>query len=148
MTLTIATAIDVDASVEAAWDVLVDLKAYAKWNPYLVRVQGDAVRGTEIVVHSDNGGESPLVQQVNVTLLDPPVEMRWEGGLPDRNAFRGDHRWVIERRDGNGCRLRHFELFDGTMAADILATHGTRITANFERFNQAFRDRVHALALG
>jgi uncharacterized protein YndB with AHSA1/START domain len=40
--ITIETEILINADIEHVWAVLTDYAAYADWNPYLVRVDGEA----------------------------------------------------------------------------------------------------------
>lgn len=138
---TIATKILIAAPPAAVWAALIDYPRYTAWNPYLVQVEGAAVRDTTIIVHAvAMSGMPPLVQPVTVVAADFPT-MRWEGGVPDRAAFKGDHWWTLEPL-GTGTLLRHFEHFSGSRAADILSQHRDTIRGNFERFNNALCDHL------
>lgn len=138
--LTIETDVLIAAPPAAVWAALTDYPGYADWNPYLVRVEGAAAAGADIVVHSvPLPGQPPMLATVRVVGVEFPA-MRWEGGLADRSQFRGDHHWVLAA-EGDGTRLRHFEHFDGALAADILARHGDTIRAAFIRFNVALKAR-------
>lgn len=142
----IETRVTVEAPIETVWAALTDLGRYADWNPYLIRVEGEAEPGETIRVHAVTPGRAePLVQDVRVVEA-APFAMRWEGGLPDRTEFRGDHWFVLARADGV-TTLDHFEEFDGTLAPAILAQHGEAIRANFERFNRALKAHVEGMAL-
>jgi hypothetical protein len=134
----IETQVALAVPIETAWRALIDLPAYERWNPYLTRIEGEAVGGAAIRVHASVPGRAePLIQDVQV-LEVAPYAMRWEGGLPDRAQFRGDH-WFVLARVGEHCTLDHFEEFDGALAPAILAQHGETIRANFERFNAALK---------
>jgi hypothetical protein len=87
-----------------------------------------------------------MVQAVDVLSVDRPSTMRWEGGLPDRAQFKGDHWWVLEVESPSLTRVRHFEHFSGTLAGPILASHGGTIRANFDRFNRALKVHVESRA--
>lgn len=140
--ITIATQIDIDASPDQVWAVLVDYPAYAEWNPYIVAVtgrDGDA----EIMVHAVmRPGAPPTVQTIAVIAAQFP-ELRWAGGLPDRSRFSGDHRFRVAAAP-TGTRFSHVEHFSGSEAAAILAQHGELIRGNFERFNAAIKQRCEA----
>jgi hypothetical protein len=117
---------------------LTDLAAYEGWNPYLVRVEGEPRAGSQIAVHARPAPDGDVVVQMVDVISAEPYAMRWEGGLPDRTVFKGDHWWVLEPLDA-GTRLRHFEHFSGSAAAKLLAAHRASIAANFERFNAALK---------
>ena len=65
--------------------------------------------------------------------------MRWEGGAPDRNLFKGDHHFVLERLSSNKTRLHHYEEFTGSLIADLWPSQAPTIRENFERMNQGLQ---------
>ncbi len=140
---TIATAIDIAASPERVWSVLTDLASYAAWNPYLVRIEGDAVPGTTITVHAvARPGDDPMTQPVEIISVMFP-EMAWEGGMADRSLWKGDHRFRVSA-DGDGTRFDHFEHFSGSQAPRILDAYADIIRQNFIIFNAALKSRCEA----
>jgi hypothetical protein len=141
--LTIDTRVSIDASIERVWRILTDFRAYPDWNPYLVRVDGEAAAGAVLAVHAVNAPGKPAMAQTAAIVEIAPYAMRWSGGLPDRSQFRGDHWFVLTVMPGH-TELHHFEHFSGSLAPDILARHGASIEANFERFNAALKIRAEA----
>jgi hypothetical protein len=142
MTHCIKTEVEIAASPERVWAVLIDYARYAEWNPYIVRIDGEPRTAKTLVVHIVfSPGAPPSAGSVDVLAVEPPRLMQWEGGLPDRTQWRGDHHWVVEPR-GTGALVRHFEHFSGTLADAILAEHGDTIRANFVRFNDALKMRA------
>lgn len=142
---TIDTGIDIAAPVERVWEILTGFGAYANWNPYLVRIEGQPVPGTEIVVTSRPGGiGAGITQSVKVVALDPPRLMHWEGGLPDRGQFEGNHFFELHALSADATQLRHYELFSGSLADDILDRYGLVIRASFNLFNEALRVQAEA----
>lgn len=145
MTETITTEIQIEASPERVWAVLTDYAAYGNWNPYLFRVEGEARSGAVLTVHASPApGAEPLVQQVGVVAVEAPRVIRWEGGLPDRAQFKGDHWWMLEAEDA-GTRLTHLEHFSGSLAPAILGRHRDLIRGNFVRFNEALKAHVEGV---
>ncbi len=136
--ITIETEARIAATRERVWAVLTDYAGYARWNPYLVAVEGEARGGALLTVTSVPAPGAPaMTAPVDVVSVEP-FTMRWEGGMPDRARFRGDHWWVLEA-EGDATRLRHFEHFTGSEAAAILGAYGDRIRANFNIFNAALK---------
>lgn len=143
----IETGIDIAAPVERVWAILTGFDAYADWNPYLVRIDGKPVPGTDVIVTSRPGGHgAEMTQAVKVVAVDPPRSMRWEGGLPDRSQFLGDHAFELQALSEGATRVRHYEHFSGTLADRILDRHGPLIEASFDLFNRALKARAEALA--
>lgn len=136
--LSIRTRITLDAPINQAWAALTDYAGFERWSDYIVRIEGAAVAGETIRVHATLPGQAkPSVQEVAVLEVAPHV-MRWEGGLPDRRQFHGDH-WFILTESNDCCTLDHVEYFSGTLASTILARFGEMIRANFELFNAGLK---------
>ncbi|MEQ8860410.1 MAG: SRPBCC domain-containing protein [Pseudomonadales bacterium] len=134
---TIATDILIDAPIDDVWRSLTDYAGYSRWNPYLVRVEGAPVAGTQIVAHAVDAKGHETVLDVDVRLVTP-YTMHWVGGLPDRAEFEGDH-WFELRPVGSGTRLAHVEHFTGSRMPGILDAFAETITDNFERMNLALK---------
>ena len=65
--------------------------------------------------------------------------MRWQGGLPDRAQFKGDHFFALEALGPARTRLHHYETFTGTLVGDIIVPREAEIRDNFERMNAGLR---------
>jgi hypothetical protein len=70
--------------------------------------------------------------------------MHWEGGLPDRTLFKGDHFFELEDLGGDRTRLHHHETFTGSLIGEIVDAGRDVIHANFERMNDAARERCES----
>jgi hypothetical protein len=139
----IETEIMIGAPITRVWAILIDFANYSQWNPYLIRIDGEAYAGTTIIVHSViSPGTAPMIGPVQVISVEP-YTMRWEGGLPDRGQFKGDHWFVLVQRGGM-THLHHFEYFSGSRSDAILSAHGDMIRANFTRFNEALAHYAQA----
>ncbi len=142
----IETEILISAPITQVWDILTDYANYSIWNPYIVQIDGIAQAGSLIDVHSMMiTGSAPIVAPVLVISVDP-YEMRWEGGLPDRSKFKGDHFFSLDARYPQTTRLCHHEDFSGTQAMSIMTVHCDNITSNFNLFNEALKRRAEMLA--
>jgi hypothetical protein len=139
MGMRIATSIDIAAPIEQVWALLTGFDDYARWNRYIVRIDGAALPGTTVTVHAImQSGAALMVQSADVIAV-APYAMHWRGGLPDRSRFCGDHHFQLDALP-TGCRFNHFEDFSGMQAATILAAHSETIAANFALFNQSLKD--------
>lgn len=142
MTETIETEIMIDTSPERVWAALTDYGRYGEWNPYIFRIEGEPALGSTITVHASPApGADPLVQPIQVVAVEPCAVMRWEGGLPDRAQFLGDHWWTLDAQ-GPGTRLCQFEHFSGALAPAILEAHRDLIRGNFVRSNEALKAHI------
>ena len=110
----IETGIDIAASPEAVWRVLVDFAAYPEWNPLIRRIEGEVRVGAKLRVTVQPPGRNPMTFRPTVRAVDPARELRWLGRVLVPGLFDGEHGFVIEP-DGAGCRLRHEETFRGVL---------------------------------
>src|SRR4030095_641143 len=119
MTRRIATAIDIDAPADAIWRVLVDFPAYPEWNPFILRITGEAKVGARLEITAQPAyrectpstprtpGEArvgarleitpqpanrkPMTFRPTVRVADPGRELRWLGGGPLPRIFHCEH---------------------------------------------------------
>lgn len=138
----IETEVEIAAPPETVYAALADIARYGEWNPYLVEVRGTPEPGQTLKVRSQPAGREEMEYEVQVVAMSPPSCIRWEGGLPDRAQFRGDHRWELEVLGTGRTLLRHHETFTGELAGDIFEAAGDAIRGDFERMNEALKCRV------
>lgn len=135
----IATDISIVSPIERVWSVLTSFSTYGSWNPYMIRIEGEAKSGVKIAVHlASDQGRAPLVQSIDVVAV-APYYMRWQGGLPDRSEFAGDHWFELIARDRAEILFRHYEYFSGSRLPEFLAVHAQAAAENFRRFNRALK---------
>lgn len=138
---TIATEILIVREMVDVWAVLVDFAAYGQWNRYIVRIDGEARSGSTIMVHAVRSGtQAAGVQEIDLVSV-VPYTMRWQGGLPDRSEFAGDHWFVLESAGPGETRFKHYEHFTGARVPQFGAGDETAVVRNFERFNRALKAR-------
>lgn len=137
----IETRLSIDASPQAVWDVLVDLPAYAEWNPFVVEGKRPPRAGgsVDIVVAF---GDKRFPTKAKVRNLDEPRRFSWGGGLPVLVDL--EHYFEIEERDG-GCVLVHGERFKGLLSPVVTRALGAT-EAPYHALNQALADRVAQIA--
>ncbi|MBI39748.1 MAG: hypothetical protein CMF59_09120 [Leptospiraceae bacterium] len=136
------TELQINASPEEVWAVLIDNGKYGEWNPYHRRVEGELKPGEQIVVeiHKPNGNQITL--EPKVLRMIENRELTWGGGIP--GLFTGEH--VIEiRPSGTGILLVHREQFNGIF---VLFAELDTIEEGYQLMNQALKDRVEASSPG
>jgi hypothetical protein len=140
----ISTEIQIECDIERAWVILTDFAGYRTWNPYIVRIDGEPQAGSAISVHLSQGNGRQLIVQPIELISVSPFTMRWQGGLPDRSKFAGDHWFELSSPYPGETLLRHFEYFTGSRLAEFLKTHAQVVEDNFNRFNRALKSRCEA----
>ncbi|WP_422022168.1 SRPBCC family protein [Pyruvatibacter mobilis] len=140
----IRTSIEIDASRPQVFAVLTEFAAYPEWNPYHVRVVGEAVEGADLEVRVKRpDGKVIDVPQVHVLRVEKDRALYWGGGIS--GIFKGEHRFDLEDLPGGGTLVRHEEDFEGLfigfadLPPDVLAE-------GYREVNRALKAYVEASA--
>lgn len=141
----IQTSIDIDASADAIWRVLVDFAAYPEWNPFIRRLVGDAKVGARLEVTAQPEGRKPMTFKPTVLIAAPSRELRWRGRVLMPGIFDGEHAFIIEPQ-AKGCRLRHEETFSGLLVP-LFGAMLADTARSFANLNDALKRRVERFAV-
>ena len=139
----LSTEIEFDATPQEVWDVLVDLPAYADWNPFMKKIQGEPKTGAKLEVRMEPEGERAMTFRPTVLTAEPGRELKWLGHLLVPGIFDGEHRWLIEETGSGRVRFTQSERFGGILVPLLwkkLRDGGT--AKGFRAMNEALARRV------
>ena len=139
----LSTEIEFDATPQEVWDVLVDLPAYAEWNPFMKKIQGEPKTGAKLEVRMEPEGERAMTFRPTVLTAEPGRELKWLGHLLVPGIFDGEHRWLIEEAGPGRVRFTQSERFGGILVPLLwrkLRDGGT--AKGFRAMNEALARRV------
>jgi len=139
----IAAGIEIAASAAKVWSILVDLPAYAAWNPFIVWAKGDPVAGSRLSIRAQPPGGAALRFRPLVLSAEPGRELRWRGQFILPGLFDGEHAFRIEP-NAAGVRFVQTERFSGLLVGVTPASLFERIQQGFEAMNRALRQRAEA----
>jgi hypothetical protein len=141
----LSSQIEIDASSEAVWAVLIDFDAYAAWNPVEIHAKGEAVVGASFEHTAQLPERNSMTFKAKITEATPHRALAWKGRLVVSGLFDGHHRFNIEPISDNRCRLRQSEQFTGVLVPFL--GRALRDTEKaFEITNAAIKQRAEALA--
>ena len=139
----LTTEIEFDGTPEEAWEVLADLPAYAEWNPFVTRIEGELRPGARLEVRLAPEGERGITLKPEVLAAEPGRELRWIGHLGVPGIFDGEHHFSIEEAGPGRVRFRQDERFGGILVPLLwkkLRDGGT--AKGFRAMNEALARRV------
>ncbi len=136
---TIETEIEIDATPEAVWAVLTDFESYPEWNPFVTRIEGEAIPGARLRVRIEPPGSRGMTFRPRLVVTEPNRRLEWLGRLVVPNLFDGRHEFRLERVDGK-TRFVHRETFSGLLMPAVLDAEGVK--AGFRAMNRALKSRV------
>ena len=83
--------VEIDASPEAVWKVLMDFDSYPSWNPFIRRVEGRAEIGSKLTARLEPPTGRGMTFRLMVTTLRPCEAFGWLGRLAVPGVFDGAH---------------------------------------------------------
>ncbi len=134
------TAIDIAATRDAVWGLLIDAPNYPAWNPTVVAIEGLIEPDERIGVTS--AVDPGRVHHVTVVEYEPENRMVWRGGLPF-GIFSGSRLFLLGDSSA-GVRFEMSEHYGGFLAPVISRTI-PNLQASFDDFAIALRDAAEAL---
>jgi hypothetical protein len=143
----IHTQIDIKASAERAWQVLIDFNNYSQWNPFIRQINGAPKVGTKLEIHLHTASGKRRIYKPTVTKLEPYHELRWFGKSFVPGMFNGEHIFNIETLGVNHILFLYREVFTGlgvALAGDRLDRD---LYQSFEKMNNAFKEKLEKAAI-
>jgi uncharacterized membrane protein len=105
------TQIEIEASVERIWSLLIDFPSYPRWNPFVRSIEGTLVVGQSLKVFVQPPGASGMRFRPTVLKVQPSRELRWKGKFLLPGLFDGEHYFKLEAKLGGGVTFRQGEAF-------------------------------------
>ncbi|WP_371629565.1 SRPBCC domain-containing protein [Streptomyces sp. NBC_00341] len=138
--------IEIEASPDEVWQVLTDLPAYPRWNPFITstKVTSDGGRlevgATLRNVMHDRTGDT--VFEPELLAVEPGRELRWIGKMGPGWIADGEHRFVIEETGDHRVRLTQSESFTGVAVPFVASQLRSGTLPQFRAMNEALARRV------
>jgi hypothetical protein len=136
------TTIEIDASVDAIWSVLIDFSRYSEWNPFIRSIHGKAEKGEQLEIFIQSPGGNGMTFRPVILALQPDCELRWLGRFILPGIFDGEHQFQIEPIGERRTRLIHREVFSGLLVPLLWRSLNIQTRQGFEAMNQALKTRV------
>src|SRR5688572_11790585 len=130
----IRTEIDIDAPPERVWAQLVDLPAYADWNPFITAAEGSPEAGRPLKLRMEPPGGRGITIRPKVTAVTPGATLEWLGHLGVPGIFDGRHRFDLTAA-GSGTHLVQRESFSGVLVRPLRRSLDGSTRAGFEAMN-------------
>jgi hypothetical protein len=143
----ISTSIDIAATAEQVWTVLVDFSAYPVWNPFVRSVSGRTTPGSKLLVTIQPTARRPMTFEPTVLICKPGHEFRWLGNVLVRGVFDGEHSFRLSEHARDSCRFTNEESFSGLLVPFVMRGAMKDATrSGFEAMNQALKRQVERRA--
>ena len=127
--------LEISASPDAIWAVLIDSAGYPDWNPIFVSVEGDFSLDSEMKIDMKMNGE---VSKVTAKVINRK-DLEWlnqKGGYPGILTY--SHNWQLEPTE-TGTLVTQFEVYRGFY---VLFWDPAPVEKIYEQSNQQLKARV------
>jgi len=145
-TLTIrANAVDIDAPVETAWEILIDVENYGEWNPFTPRVVTTLEVGTPVGLYV-NMGRFKMKQPEEIRAVEPPNLLAWGMTLGTRFLLSAHREQRLQALGPTRCRYDTSDAFRGLLAPLVVLLFGRFVRQGFNNVAQALKERAETKA--
>lgn len=104
----ITTQIEINASSQEVWKILMDTNSYPEWNPFVKSLSGHLAEGSRIKVKLPGMTFTPTIMTIN-----PNKAFRWKGKLMIKGLFDGEHSFQLQALANGNTLFLHQETFSG-----------------------------------
>ena len=135
----IDTQIEINASTERVWSILMDFPGHARWNPFVRSIEGAPTVGESLNLFIQPPGSGGMRFRPTVLTVEPKREFRWKGKLLMPGLFDGEHFFTLEPKSDNRLIFRHGEVFSGLLVPFLRRSLDGATKHGFIAMNEALK---------
>lgn len=145
----VRTKLDIAAPPALVWEVLLDFPSYARWNPLIVELSGDAAKNATLKAILQRHDGKRMEFHPKVLVCQEKRELRWLGTFIGAWLFAGEHFFELEAiKSGTQTRFIHGEIFTGLLVDYFAGGLLKGMPEAFAAMNEAFKQEVEKRAEG
>lgn len=139
---TIETQIKANTTPEKIWKILINFEEYESWNPFMIKVVGDAKLGSKIMVKIQTVRGKQRTYYPTITRLEINKELRWKGKSFLPGIFDGERIFIIEKSTDNKVSFIHKEIFTGLGVKLVGDKLDEDLRESFDKMNIALKTKA------
>ena len=142
--------VEISASAEAVWSVLIDLDSYGEWNPFTPKIEGQLTVGSPVDLHVRLRERSATDEKLYsrrewVTAVEKPRKLAWETKVIFPFLLHAEKEQLITPIDQQSCSYYTIDKFSGLLYPIIALLYKKRIEKGFDETAAALKDRCERL---
>jgi hypothetical protein len=139
------TEIEINASAEKVWRMLIDFDAYPEWNPFIRSIEGKPLPDYRLSILVQPSGAARGMRFKPIVLkVEPEKELRWLGSLIVRGLFDGEHIFTIAPVSETKVRFLQREKFSGLLVPLFWRSLDVDTRRGFNEMNAALKQRAES----
>jgi hypothetical protein len=142
----ITTEIEIAASPEKVWNIIIDIEKWQHWSPIINKSSGTASLGSalEITMKGKQEGESGPQYTPEIIKLDSPNYFQWRAFMVNGFIFTNDKVFELKATK-NGTLLIHKETFKGLLSPIFCGQMEKSVPAMLNSMNKALKKLAERL---
>ena len=136
------TEIDIQATAEDIWKILMDFERFPEWNPFVRSISGEAKVGAGLSVRIEPEGGMGMTMMPKVIAADQAKKFAWKGKLLFAGLFDGQHEFMLEDQGGGKTKFVHREEFSGILVPILWPMLERNTTRGFNEMNAALKKKA------
>lgn len=132
------------APVELVWQVLIDFKHYAKWNPFCPSIKAELTLGTPVEMLCDLG-QGPYPQTEFMCEIEPNQAIAWRMENKPGDPIHAVRTQRLTKIDAQTCQYISVDEFSGVGMAGMINSLGQAIETGFNRCAIGLKQRAELL---
>lgn len=137
--LTLRTEIQIAATPERVWNILMDFPGYVQWNPFVRSLEGTPRAGETLRVFIQPPGGRGMQFRPKVLVVEAIREFRWKGKLLVNGLFDGEHFFILEQMPNGTVLFTQGEIFSGLLVPLMKRSLEGSIKNGFIAMNEALK---------
>jgi hypothetical protein len=138
----VKTEIEIEATPEQVWAILLDFPSHPAWNPFIRSIEGVAKVGDRLTVSIQPKGAKAMTFRPALLTVIPNSELRWLGHLLLPGIFDGEHYFQITQLTPRRVKFIQGERFSGILVLFAKSSLDGGTKAGFVAMNQALKSRA------
>ena len=134
--------VEINASAERVWHLLIDFAQFPQWNPFIQRVSGEPTAGARLDVTIQPSGTHATTIRPIVLKAEPNRELRWRGQWLTPGLLDDEHIFTIEPLDADRVRFTQREIFTGLLASFHTRSRNSDTRRGFREMGKALKLRA------
>ncbi len=140
----IKTEIEMEATPERIWSILLDFPLHHEWNPFIRSIEGAAKVGAQLTIFVQPEGSKGMTFRPTVLAVIPNQELRWLGRFLLPGIFDGEHYFQISQLAPGRVKFIQGEKFSGILVAFAKSRLEGGTKAGFVAMNRALKARAES----
>jgi hypothetical protein len=141
MATILTTEIEINASPEKVWNILMDFEKYPDWNPFIKSITGNPSEGNKIEARIEPPNGSAMTFRPTVLRLETNQEFRWLGHLLFPGLFDGEHFFILKDNGNGKTTFIQGEKFGGILVPLFKKMLDNNTRRGFVLMNEALKKR-------